>query len=58
MRRFIKKCFRDEYLSKGNEKNKTVQREMMGYDTVSTEASADPTVSSEAGTTLQRCPKF
>lgn len=49
LRKFIQKCSWDQYLLKGNEKNRTGQREARGCDTVSTEALADATVGSKAG---------
>lgn len=43
---------------RGNEKNRTGQRERVGHDTVSIGASADPTVGSKAATALHRSPKL
>lgn len=48
----------DQYLLKGNEKSRTGQKEAVGHDTVSTEASAHPTVGSKAARVLHRSPKL
>lgn len=58
MGRFIRKCSWDQYPWDGSEENRSGQREKLGCVTVSTGTSADPTVSSEAGMTLQECLSF
>lgn len=52
MKKFIRSALgiNNQYSSKGSEKNRTGQRESVGYDTVSIEAST--------GMTLQRCPEI